>query len=342
MQPDTKTYWTDTELPDEAPELTAATAVVLPFAERKRQQEALEAHNRRVEETLAESDGRRKNDPLFDLEQRLALRIKRNGGTPSNDMMCDQAAIKAVRSIGKKWRNTKACEYVAVGAMAARGALPRFDPAKGDLAGYLYKTADGASRKAASKDSRRGVTDLGKTDLKSLTHVKYDEAIPEHHVGKAWDKNASEDFGSAGYRHNASPNYDDAETPTGRGSAPGGAEAIGAAADRALQGREPREPFSSLMAKCGHSALITEDVAMRGLDQVALEARLEQLIAQLVASGVLRRRDAEMFEKVMDGVTQAELAKEYGCSQPTMNRRINSIKAMLEQAATREQQHGAV
>jgi hypothetical protein len=341
MQPDTKTYWTDTELPDEAPELTPTSAVVLPFAERKRRQEALEAHNRRVEETLAESDGRRKNDPLFDLEQRLALRIKRNGGTPSNDMMCDQAAIKAVRSIGKKWRNTKACEYVGVGAMAARGALPRFDPAKGDLAGYLYKTADGAIRKAASKDSRRGVTKIGKSALKSLSHVPYDGEVPAHHAAKAWDKDSAEDLGSVGYYHSRAPNYDDDETPA---SAAGGDASIAAAAARAALGREPPKQLSSLMAKGGHMPLSVEDIAERGLDQVASEIRLEQLIAQLVASGVLRRIDAEIFEKVMDGVTQAELAKEYGCSQPTMNRRINSIKAMLEQAATREQQqqHGAV
>jgi integrase len=161
MQPDTKSNWSDSDLPDVAPEIEPASAVVVPFADRKRQLDAREAHNRRVEEALAGSDGRRKNDPLFDLEQNLALRIKRNGGTPSYDMMCELAAIKAVRILGKKWRNDKACEYVAVGSMAAREALLRFDPTKGELAGFLYATAEGAIRKAASKDSRRGVTGIG-------------------------------------------------------------------------------------------------------------------------------------------------------------------------------------
>jgi hypothetical protein len=260
---------------------------------------------------LSELARKGEQHPLYAWQTDLDKKIARNGGQLTDDLMCQQAGLKAA------WRHAKTGDALLAanaGYVAARKELQRiragkskFDPAKGDLGGWLYTVAKRAILNAIDDETSA----LGKR----IDTSKLNAAVRDAEEA-GWSGQHSSAFFKGGLWEHAllvsakSPKTaivrsSDAPAENDDGEAVSGAEWLDAKIEQA-HGAEPEEDP---------------------------RLRLAELMAALVAEGRLTREAAEAFSMYVDGVSQAELARQYDRSQPSMSRWLAETQDVIQQAA---------
>jgi hypothetical protein len=260
---------------------------------------------------LAELARQGQQHPLHAWQADLDKKIARNGGRLTDDLICQQAGLKAA------WKYAKTGDALLAanaGYVAAKKELQRirageskFDPAKGDLGGWLYAVAKRAILNAVEAETSA----LGKR----IDTSKLNAAVRDAEEAGWSDQDSSAFFKGGLWEHALLVSAKSPKTSIVRSSDAPTENDEGETIDSAEWLDEKIEQ--------AHGAEAEEDPRMR----------LAELMAALVADGRLTRDEAEAFSKYLDGVPQAELAKENGHSQPTMSRWLNKIQAVLEQAA---------
>jgi hypothetical protein len=260
---------------------------------------------------LAELARKGEQHPLYAWQTDLDKKIARNGGQLTDDLMCQQAGLKAA------WKHAKTGEALLAanaGYVAARKERQRirageskFDPAKGDIGGWLYTVAKRAILNAVDDETSA----LGKRIDTSKLNAAVEDAVEAGYSSQ--DSSAFFDGGlwehallvSAKSPGTAVVRSSDAPAENDDGEAVNGADWLDEKMEQA-HGAEPEEDP---------------------------RLRLAELMAALVAEGRLTREAAEAFSMYVDGVSQAELARQYDRSQPSMSRWLAETRDVIAQAA---------
>jgi hypothetical protein len=262
---------------------------------------------------LAELARKGEQHPLYawqtDLDKKVK-KIARNGGQLPDDLMCQQAGLKAA------WKHAKTGDALLAanaGYVAARKELQRirageskFDPAKGELEGWLYTVAKrdilNAVEAETSAFGKRIDTSKLNAAVRDAVEAGYSpEDSSAFFKGGLWEHALHV---SAKSSKSAIVRSSDAPTENDDGEAVNGAEWLDAKIEEV-----PAEP--------------EEDPRMR----------LAELMAARVADGRLTREAAEAFSKRLDGATQEELGNEYGKSQSQMSLWLAETRDVIAQAA---------
>jgi DNA-binding CsgD family transcriptional regulator len=275
---------------------------------------------------LSELARKGEQHPLYAWQTDLDKKIARNGGQLIDDLMCQQAGLKAA------WRHAKTGDALLAanaGYVAARKELQRirageskFDPAKGELEGWLYRVA--------KRDILNAVEAETSAFGKRIDTSKLDAAVRGAVESGYSPKDAAAFFDGGLWEHallvsakspkTAIVRSSDAPTENSDGEAIIGSDWLDAL----------MEDARATLAPDGSTQYLGDGDAE---PEPNLGMRLVRLMATLVADGRLTRVETEMFAMKSGGVPQDQIASKYQISQSTVSRLLTKAQAVIEQAA---------